>query len=455
MKVIFTIIRQTLREALRSRVFHVLFVLTAMAAVLLPLTVEGDGTPSAAVQAVLTYSLQAVTVLLTLAAVWIGCTNFSRDIETHRIHMLLTKPVHPWKLWLGKWLAVVIMNSVVLAASAILIYALVQHRLASDEFSEEKVEEARTEVLVGRKVYEPERSEYLRQAERKYQRMVEEGTLDPEHSPERVRRELLRRMRGQASEVRPNGVKRWRFESVTPAKGKPLFFRYRLFVAETDRAEQRETAGVWRFFNPASGEEGPEGYMPKRSRGGMFNQIRVAPGLVGEDGVFAVEYLNRDPQGEIVIFQQADGPELMTPALGFLSNYIRGIGVIFLRLSFFAALGCALGAVFSGPVAVFTAFSYVFFSIIIDATMGETGQVAAAIPPGHNLFTYGMVVIMDKVIISLREFDIPNLLSSGRLVGWDMIANAAFFQFIFRGAPLAVLAVLIFSRREMGKVLRK
>ncbi len=458
MKILYAITKQTVREALRSKIFHVLLVLTVAAVLLLPLTVAGDGTATAAVQAILTYSLQAVTVLLTLSAIWLGCTGLSREIESHRIHMIFTKPVPPWKAWLGKWLAVVLMNGAILLFAAVMIFLLVQWRIHSGEFSEEELARARNEVLVGRQVYEPERPDPRQLAEAEYRRMMEAGRLDPDHDSQRVLSELLRQHRAGTTEIRPNMTNRWRLEGVNLPRDEdvPVYFRYRLYVATTSQAEQRETVGIWRFINPdAAGQEGGEAFLPIRSAGGMFYEERIPASLVSEGGELIVEYRNFDPQEEIVVVQEADGPSLLVSVAGFSGNYWRGIAVIFLRLGFFAGLGCALGAMFSGPVALFLAFAYMAVSILVNAALGGGGQAAAAIPAGHNLVTYAIAVAVDQLIISLQEFDIPDLLSNGRLVSGGRIASAAFLQVLLRGGPLALISIIVFSRREMGKVVRQ
>ena len=67
MSVIPAIAFQTLRASIRSRVFHVLFGMILLAVFVLPLTVAGDGTAVGLLQVSLTYSLGAVTLLISTA----------------------------------------------------------------------------------------------------------------------------------------------------------------------------------------------------------------------------------------------------------------------------------------------------------------------------------------------------------------------------------------------------
>ena len=60
MKAFSAIVLQTIRSAIRAKVFHVLFALIILAVFLLPVTVSGDGTAKGLVQISITYSLGVV-----------------------------------------------------------------------------------------------------------------------------------------------------------------------------------------------------------------------------------------------------------------------------------------------------------------------------------------------------------------------------------------------------------
>ena len=55
MKAFLAIVKQTVRSAIRAKVFHVLFVLIILAVFLLPVTISGDGTAKGLVQISITY----------------------------------------------------------------------------------------------------------------------------------------------------------------------------------------------------------------------------------------------------------------------------------------------------------------------------------------------------------------------------------------------------------------
>src|SRR5436190_16992898 len=108
-----------IRNAIRSRVVVVLLGLLLVAIVALPLTIKGDGTIAGTVQVLLRYTLGAVTIILSIATLWAGCAAISMEVQEHQVHLVVTKPVYRAQLWLGKWLGLFILNTVLLTLAGV------------------------------------------------------------------------------------------------------------------------------------------------------------------------------------------------------------------------------------------------------------------------------------------------------------------------------------------------
>lgn len=446
-----------MKAAFRSRVFYFLLFLSLLAAVLIPGTVRGDGTAVGTVQAGLTYSLQAVGVLLSLAAVWLGCAGLSREIESYNLHLVVTKPVAAWRLWLGKCLAVVTVTVIPLLLCGVVVYGVLQWKLRSGEFTEAELGRAQREVLVGRRTYRPEQPDFASIAESRYQDLQAEGRLDPGHDREAVLRELGRQAKAASTEVGFGQVRSWLYNGIGgTAEADRLFFRYRVFVDSTSSSQQRETFGVWRVANPAvDGEAEGDAFLPQRVMGGSFHELAIPLALVSEDGRLVVGYLNQDPRASSVIFQVEDGPSILVPVASFAYNYVTGLAILVVRIVVFAVLGCAMGAMFSSPVAVFVSMVYLLLSVLVDAVFRSGGIASGGGSPFGASYGFGLAYLVDAVVISLREFDVPGRLAQGRLVGWGLFARVALFQLLLRGLPLAALSIFVLRGRELGKVVRK
>ena len=77
----------------------------------------------------------------------------SRDVESHQIHMLVSKPISRVKIWLGKCLGVIAIHVFLLFVSAILVYLAIMYNFNRKNFSAEEKEQIRNEVLIGRRLY--------------------------------------------------------------------------------------------------------------------------------------------------------------------------------------------------------------------------------------------------------------------------------------------------------------
>lgn len=459
MKSFLAIFKQTLRAAVRSRVFHVLLVFILLAVFALPLTVTSDGTAAGELKLSLTYSLSTVTVLLSLATVWLGCIGLSREIETYQLHMVMTKPTPGWVVWSAKWLAVFGMNAAIFALAATLIYAFIMVRFHYQDFSEQSKAEARREVLVGRRSYKPDQPDFNALARERYEQMQREGRFAPDHDPSSVVAELKRQIRAQSTEIQPGQRRVWRFSGMDVEKtDKEITLRYRLYVDSTQASKQRMTNGIWGVSNPARAEGEQNAVLPQRVMSGTFHEIKVpAEFLANTERVF-VQYVNRDPGGQSVIYQPEDGPLFLVPVTGFTGNWLRACSVILLKLAVLAALGCFLGAAFSPPVAVFTALSCLCLGAAAHPGIGEPVRGAAGEIVAWSLadrLAHTVAVILDKTMITLDAGNLAYQLARGRLVELLLIGKVVAVDFIIKGGLMAALGTWILSRRELGKVIKQ
>lgn len=454
------VVRQTLRASFRSKVFHVLLFLTLLAVFLLPLTVSSDGTASNELKLSITYSLTAVTGLLSIAAVWLGGTGVSREIESYRLHMVRVKPIHPAVIWAGKWFAVFSLTGGIFLIAATLIYGLIQYRLNYGDFEDEEIEKVQQEVLTGRRVIEPRQPDYEEFASRRYQELEEKGQLPENEPPEKILDDLRREVRQQASEVPFRGQRVWEYRNININKAgdKPAFVRYRLYVASPSEDAQRMTEGVWMIANPALPEEDRTGVLPQRVVGGAYHEFSFPADILEEADRFFIQYVNQDPQQETVVFQPGDIPKIMVEVSGFTGNWFRATVVVLLRLAVLAAVGCLFGVAFSPPVAVFMAIAYLVLGVTANPSVGT--PLAAALAGGENInwleiIAHLVAVTVDKIVVSLNTFDVSFLLAKGRLIELAYIGRLFGVEVILKGGLTAALGIWILNKRELGKVVRK
>lgn len=460
MRALLAIAQQTVRSSLRSHVFHVLLGLILLAVFLLPVTVAGDGTAMGQLQISLTYSLGVVTVLVSMATLWLSCAVLSREIEGYQMHMVTTKPAPRWLVWLGKWLGVFTMHAFLFLVAAGIILVLVRWRVENGNFPEAELEQLRNEVLVGRQVYEPEQPNFARLMNDEYDTRLKGGTLDPAHDRQAVLTEILRQIKARSTEVGHELTRGWRFSKVRVAGPEaPVFLRYRMYVGSAmSSGDQRFTDGMWGVLDPTAQEAGTFAVLPQRAMGGAFHEMVFPGAMVDSEGAVVAAYTNQDAEKSAVVFQIADGPTLMVARTGFVSNYFRSAFLVVLELAFLTALGCTVGALFSTPVAIFAALSYLVIGLSVHAAL------AAPLPNELGGYEYKNVaerlahylaIGVSKVVVTVDDFDATSDLAKGRLIEGLRMAKAMCGLILLRSAPLALLGIYLFSKRELGTVIRR
>ncbi|MBR7145115.1 MAG: ABC transporter permease [Lentisphaeria bacterium] len=132
------IVKLTLRNAMRSHIFQLLLALLVLCSVALPMTVSGSGEGARAyIQIALKYSLGTVGFILALSTVWIASLVMTQDVENYQLHMVVAKPVSRIKIFIAKYLSVVLLHAVLLLLAGITIFGVVLYRYSKNDFPAE------------------------------------------------------------------------------------------------------------------------------------------------------------------------------------------------------------------------------------------------------------------------------------------------------------------------------
>ncbi|MHC5137512.1 MAG: hypothetical protein ACYSN7_03060, partial [Planctomycetota bacterium] len=112
---IWAVARNTLAQALRMKIAAVVVLLLLILLPLMSMVMDGDGTLLCKLQTFTSYGLGLISLLLCILTIAISTFTLSNDIKRKHIFLVITKPICRWQLVLGKLVAVVLLNIILLS----------------------------------------------------------------------------------------------------------------------------------------------------------------------------------------------------------------------------------------------------------------------------------------------------------------------------------------------------
>lgn len=466
-----SIVRLTVKNALRSHIFQLLMLLLLLCIFLIPNTIVGDDTAHGYIQISLKYSLGTISFILSLSAIWLGCFLMCSDAENYRLHMVVSKPISRVTIWLGKYCGILLIHVVLLIFACSVIYLTVLWQFKRQGFSDQEKSRINSEVLVGRRVFFPEQPNVKAEALRrlKLQNAIAKSKGQPvDASPETQRKKLhiiKNEIYRNIAEVKYHSYREWVFKHLPTdmKRSAPIFLRYRAYVNKVSSEDQRMTRGMW-FVSvvapPKPGEKNkpakqqifkvPLSQAPEQFMTGVSHEKVLNASCIQKNGIVKIAFFNTDPKGSGLFFQPNDGPKLLIKISSFSANFVRGMLVIFIQLAVLAGLACAAASAMSMPTAVFIVISYLLFGSF--ATFMGNGSLGGSTVElvGH---TVSKIILM--VVIPIQNFGVSPFIANGELIEFSYIWGIIWKYLILRGLPIYLFGIWLYWRRELGLVIKK
>lgn len=456
MQQLFAIISLTWKAAFRYRLFWVIAVLLVSAVVGLPILVKDDGTAEGFAQILITYTLGAVAGLLGLCTLWLACGTLGRDVEECQIQMVAVKPIPRWKIWIGKWLGIVMLNAALLALAGGCVYGLLEWR--SQKLPPGEHAKLINEVLVARGSAREDSMEGMIDSEtdrimqeQASKRKMEGVDLDS------FRKQLREQVKAAYQSVGPDHIRVWVIHMgrvKDELKDQPLYLRVKFNTAQLAGLDATFEA-VWQIGTPPD-------VRPHQTRimslsPDTFHEFPVPPNLIDSKGNLTVMFRNLNDTA--LLFPLDDGLEVLYRTGGFGANFIRGLGIILCWMALLAALGLAAASFMSFPVAAFCSLSvlFIFFSSGTIASAVQEGTVmnynqetgAKGYAPVDNVVMPIFRGMLD-VINLVQDFSPIESLSTGRSITWTQLGLAVGQIVLVMGGIMAVFGIYVFTRRELA-----
>lgn len=455
MQPLLAVARLTLRAALRFKLVLVLVALLLAVVITLPVILKHDGSAQGFTQILITYTLTSITAILGFATLWLACGSLAREVEDFSVQLLCSKPIPRWQIWLGKWVGIMVLDSVLLAVSGAAVLILLEWKAGS--LGVEEQERLRREVLVARNSAKEVPPSVEGEVEKRFQERIKAEALQG-MDRDFVRKQIREQMVAGLTFVPPGYQRRWTVSLGSDAalrlKDVPIYLRVKIVSPEY--------AGTGTTF-PFLWEIGPpEGHQRQRITNSFgadaFTTFQVEPNHISAAGQVVVDAINIGDRA--VLFGLQDGMEVLYPASNFPLNFVRGLMVIGCWLGLLTAIGLCAAAKLQFNVAAFVSLSVLLVGLSggtlkqvveqggVVGVASETGTVTQPTPLNRaSVAVYGG---LKWVLDQITGFDPVDALSTGRNLSWLQV-GLAFVEVIgIVGGLFAALGIWVFTRRELA-----
>jgi hypothetical protein len=456
-----------IRAAIRSRLFLTLMIVLLLVVIGLPLTIKGDGTVAGQVKVLLYYTVGFAAIILGTATLWNSCAAISREIEEKQIQTLVTKPVHRFQIWIGKWIGLLVVNAILLSLTGIVVYAYVRYDTSPSRLAEKDRDVLHRELLVGRRLILPETAKSVdKEVRERLTKLRRDGKVPAGVSDDDACAEIRRSLVVEMSIIAPGQSKQWIFD--VPSSPNNLWNRYvgtqgfqgdstatiRFHFTSTVR-DRKSVSGTWTVAK----KNGPTTFsFDITNRYDGVHAFSV-PGSAISSGGIVVTFKNGNRDISNTALFDSDLPvEILVKESSFGPNLIRALAVILCHLGLIAAIGLTAGSLFSFPVATFTAMAILSISLAGHYfTMASSPKNAVHDSDEPEPEVTVLQTVSENVIKRLEVVIAPALeltplgpLSDGILVSWAFTGKAILLLLIVYPAFFGLFGSYFLDRRELA-----
>lgn len=429
-----------LRTALRSRMVVSLLLLLLLVLGLLPSMTRGDGTPTGEWRVLLTYPLTAVTVILGLATLWAGCAVFAGEIDAGRLQLTRIQPVRPFEIWLGHWLGLVLLNTLLLAVVWGALAVWVHVRIGSDDRQPDSLQQPW--VTLSPAWPDPETAVQALMA-----RWRAENRLDPEQSQAELRRELMRRIHAHHP-LAPGETQVYPF-----TLDRPLDESIRLIELRIDLAAgtpmQRDLTGTLTVRDPDSGRAIAQTLDTREA--GSHKPLRIDPGPLRQARRLEVVLQSAPGEDRPTVLVGRQAVTLRLPRGSHGANTLRAAFGLLGLMAVLTAVGLLFGAVLSFPVAAFCA-SITLVVVLLSRFVASQGYWWASDTPTLIEQLSTLLVRLVATAGAPVDLDTPIArLAALEWIPWRVFLHASFMRLVLYPLLLGTAAANALKYREVAK----
>ena len=378
--------RAIVEEAIGSRLSILLVMMVVVTLPILPLLLDPQERLAYRLQFLLTWSLSGASVLLAVITIALSCGSVCGDIESRRIHMTLSKPIHRSEYLLGKWLGVILLDGMLVGLVGIGVYAgvLALAKMPAADAADRLAvqEQVLTARVVARPVH-PSGADFDRSVAATIEEIRNSDPASFDRSPERARKRIVAQRVHEWHTVTAEVVSSYLFTGLDKQAIRAPVVQLRLepFADNSSIARADVRFALWlneRPFPIRGGEHAAYTFST-----GLTHTIDLPTEAIADDGTLRVTIANQnlvmpgEERPTSISFTPGEGLEVMYRAGSFGGNVVRGLLVMWAKLVLLAAAALAAAAWLGFPTALLaslmvyvTAAASSFFADAIDIYTG-------------------------------------------------------------------------------------
>jgi len=350
---------------------------------------------------------------------------------------------------------VILLDVILLSLFAAIIYTITIYTPKFFNVPEAQRIQAKNEFFTARAALTVPEVDVSQEVEDIYKKLEISNELPPNIPRDEIIAELTRQQQLAKRAAAVGSELLWEFDNVkTRGSNERLFIRFKYDVPVTPPDSQ--VYGLWTVGDYRQIKQIKYGMKPeilpyifeRKDPVRKFREIEVPADAVAKDGYLAVGFFNVPLNNTAVIFPP-DCIMVLYKADTFTGNFVRTVLLILFRLIFLACLGILASTFLSFPVAI-------LLCLVLFATASVSGFVIES----FNFLSENISVIYSYtikwIIWLLPQFDKFNptkFLVPARLLSWSLLARCAAVMVCIKAFLLLVLALVIFSYREIAKII--
>jgi len=421
--------------------------------VLLPVmgfSATGDGTLKGRLQTFVSYGLSLTSILLCLLTIIISIYSVTNDIEQRQIYTVITKPIRRFQFLLGKLLGVVLLDAILLSLFAAIIYTITIYTPQFFNTTETERIQANNEFFTARAALAVPAVDVSQEVKDRYEQLKRNRELPENISYDEIIAELTTQQQLAKRAADVGQVLVWEFDNVEPL-AQSLFIKFKYDVAVNPPDMQvygRWFAGDYQYIRYGTESKTPVYDRIHKHSVRNFHEIEIPADVVPEHGHLAVAFQNAPLNNTVIIFPP-DGIEVLYKADTFTGNFVRAVLLILSRLIFLACLGILASTFLSFPVAILLCL-FLFSTASVSGFVIESfGYLSENI---GIIYSYTIKWII-QLLPQFDKFNPTKFLVPARLLSWSLLARCAGVMVCIKAFLLLVIALVIFSYREIAKII--